>query len=477
MVVADFLSRNCLPQCVGEDESMKDYVHTVGVLFDCSDSRKEKLKHETASDPVLSQIIKFYKNGWPNMVPSDSELQHYFNLKNEITVDNGLVFFNDRLIIPPTSRKTILSTLHETHLGLYKIKNQAKQFFYWAGMMSEINNLIDSCAVCQKLRRSQIKEPLLPHDIPPLPFMKIGMDVLEFSSEIYLVIIDYYSRWIELERLNSKSSKSIITTLKPIFSRFGIPKIIVADNNPFNSFEFHKFAHEWNFQLTTSSPHYPKSNGLAEKAVGIVKSMLKKCSVENQDINMYLLNYRNACTSGLDYSPAQLLQSRSLRTKLPIDDKHFKPKVVDDPNVYSKRNQASYYNLHSRAPIEFVRGENVLIQDKFSKLWEEGVIVNKLKFRSYLVKINGKMYRRNSTFIRKNKSPPKSSHLNHLGFINCEDSASDNYGNIEGEIPNDTVSGPDNDVADFNCNVNGNNLNSYATRSGRTVKKPNRLNL
>lgn len=87
---------------------------------------------------------------------------------------------------------------------------------------------------------------------------------------------------------------------------------------PFGSREFYKFAKEWDFEITTSSPHYPKSNGLAEKYVGIAKKMLQKSKEEGHGIELYLLNYRNTKVANLNYTPAQLLQNRNMRTKLPI---------------------------------------------------------------------------------------------------------------------------------------------------------------
>ena len=54
---------------------------------------------------------------------------------------------------------------------------------------------------------------------------------------------------------------------------------------PFNSYEFKNFASVWEFEIVNSSLHYSKSNGLAEKAVGIAKSILKKC--EGRGTNVY----------------------------------------------------------------------------------------------------------------------------------------------------------------------------------------------
>lgn len=119
-----------------------------------------------------------------------------------------------------------------------------------------------------KHSRSNQKDPLLSHEIPEVPFMKLGADIAEFAGRDYLVVVDYFSRWIEVYPLHRKTSSAIIPKLKEIFARFGIPRQLVADNMPFGSFEMVSFASEWGFSITTSSPHYPKEMGLPRKQLG-----------------------------------------------------------------------------------------------------------------------------------------------------------------------------------------------------------------
>lgn len=102
------------------------------------------------------------------------------------------------------------------------------------------------------------------------------------------MLIDYLSKWIELVQLKSKNSFEIVSVLKKIFSIHGIPVIMISDNMPFNSLQFKNFSIDYSFKIITSSPYYPKSNGLAEKAVGICKNMLKKSNESKIDIDIIL---------------------------------------------------------------------------------------------------------------------------------------------------------------------------------------------
>lgn len=116
---------------------------------------------------------------------------------------------------------------------------------------------------------------------------------------------------------------------------------------PFNSYYFRKFANEFDIELIFSSPHYPQSNGLAEKAVGIVKNMMKKCLETGSDFTLALLNYRTTPTSNLEYSPAELLMNRTLRTMLPCKLEQLKatlPDNVKESFINIKKKSQKHYN-------------------------------------------------------------------------------------------------------------------------------------
>ena len=113
-------------------------------------------------------------------------------------------------------------------------------------------------------------------DSPSLPWQTVGSDLLEHKNTNYLVVIDYYSKYIEALKLNGKTSSEVIRCLGEIFSRHGYPQTQIADNMPFNSREMRQYAAQCGIKITTTSPTYSQSNGLVEKAVHIVKHLLRK---------------------------------------------------------------------------------------------------------------------------------------------------------------------------------------------------------
>ena len=115
-------------------------------------------------DVTLKKVAEYYVNGWPKSVSKsekNAELLHYNKIKNEITMEDNLLYWNNRLLIPKKSRKEILDLLHETHLGVHKTKLKARQHCYWPGINSNIENFVLSCNICQQFSSNNTKEPLI----------------------------------------------------------------------------------------------------------------------------------------------------------------------------------------------------------------------------------------------------------------------------------------------------------------------------
>ena len=100
------------------------------------------------------------------------------------------------------------------------------------------------------------------------PWAKLAVDLCAFQGRTLLVVVDYFSNYLEVESLTSVTSRSVIRVLSSLFARHGIPDVLVSDNGPqFASAEFASFTKKWSFQRVTSSPHYAQSNGKAENAM------------------------------------------------------------------------------------------------------------------------------------------------------------------------------------------------------------------
>ena len=149
--------------------------------------------------------------------------------------------------------------------------------------------------------------------MPQLPWQKVAIDLFDWKQETYLLVVDYFSRYIEIARFNRPTTTEAVTHLKSIFAHHGIPETLISANRPqYASQEFAEFAQDYEFQHRTSSPYFLQGNGEAERAVGTIKSLLGK----KGDPYKVLLAYRSTPLQ-IGYSPIELLMGRLLRSTVP----------------------------------------------------------------------------------------------------------------------------------------------------------------
>ena len=172
----------------------------------------------------------------------------------------------------------MLSELHVGHQGMSRMKSLGRMFVWWPGLNANIEELVKKCGSCQSVQSVPALAPLQPWKWPTRPWSRIHVDFAgPVEGEMILVLIDAHSKWIEAFVTTSATSAAVIEELRSTFARFGIPELIVSDNGTcFTSEEFKTFLQQNGIKQVTSAPYHPASNGLAERAVQIVKWGLKK---------------------------------------------------------------------------------------------------------------------------------------------------------------------------------------------------------
>lgn len=146
-------------------------------------------------------------------------------------------------------------------MGIQGSLRRARESVYWPGMAKDVTDFVSKCDICSLHPRDQPREPLIAHEIPTTPWAKIACDLFEADQKNYLITVDYYSGFFEVDRLNRKTGKEIIGKLKQHLARHGLPTILMSDNGPpFNSGEFQQFAKSYGFEHITSSPGFDQSN-------------------------------------------------------------------------------------------------------------------------------------------------------------------------------------------------------------------------
>jgi hypothetical protein len=358
LLIADTLSRACQAGEVDKElhDDMEVMVHSLVENFPATTTKKQELREATQQDTILAALKRIIVTGWPNSKDQLPDcLKVYWSIRDDIVELEGLLFYGHKLIVPVSSRPLMLSTVHESHLGIERCKAIARQHIFWPGMSRDVETWVSRCSICSSLQREKIKQPLLQHDVPHRPWEKLALDIFELHGKDYLLVVDYFSKYPEIAQLASKSAESVVLQLKSLYARHGIPDCVVCDNVPFSSKYFMEFAREWNFNVITSSPHYPQSNGMAERTIQTVKTLLKKAHMENRDPYVALLYYRNSPVSGMTLSPAQMLMSRALKTKLPVMACQLMPEINHPREELLARQtkQKLYYDRYTKMQPSF----------------------------------------------------------------------------------------------------------------------------
>ena len=186
-------------------------------------------------------------------------------------------------------------------------------------MSKELKEYFSKCDICLSYQASPGREPILQHEITERPWAKIGVDLCELDGCMLLVVCDYYSNFIEIDNINRATSQSLCKSLKSMFSRYGVPDIVISDNGPqFAAAEFSEFANKGAFKHDTSSPHYPQSNGKAENAVKTVKWLLTKCCKAGQSEYLALFGVIHLRKVRMGTIPAQRFLGCRYKTLLPV---------------------------------------------------------------------------------------------------------------------------------------------------------------
>ena len=354
-----------------------------------------------AQDEILSQVILYCKEGWPEK-NLKGPVKKFWMTRNELSLHDDLLLRGSRIVIPSDLKQEILQKLHVGHQGIVKCRLRAKASVWWPGISDDINTFIHKCDTCCK-DFPNTTQPMIPTKLPERPWEKVASDLFELKGTPYIIVVDYFSRYVEVLKLTTTTSASIITALKTTFSRHSIPDTLVTDNGPqYSSQEFSEFAKSYDFKHQTSSPYHPQGNGEAECAVRTVKSLLKDCS----DPHLALLSYRTTPLPFFNHSPAQLLISRHLCSPIPTLAQALalnwpdlnKFREVDDK--YKLKIKKQYDRHHRVRELPVLDDEvPVYISGRRSTSAIPGNVVQSAGERSYQVQTPNGLSRRNRSHL------------------------------------------------------------------------------
>ena len=368
-------------------------------------SRKlDQLRKSTAQDSQLTRLSHYINTGFPcekKNLPTD--LQGYWNYRDTLSIENGLLTCGSRIIVPQEMQAEMLQYIHDGHQGKERCLLRARNTVFWPKIMYDIQELIERCIICQEHGKSQ---PItgITQELPPFPWHTLATDIFYWKRMDFLIVADVFSKYFLVRKLANSTSAAVCAEIATIVTELGLPHIIRSDNGPcYNSKEFQQLLQCYNITYQTSSPHHPRSNGFVERMVGVAKKLMDKAGSEGKPWISGLYEYRVTPQSGSIASPLQLITQRTPREK----DLPQLPSTLGAQEMYETRQELirRQPNKPERNYIELTPGMAVWVQHRQNTSWEPATVVSQSSSNSYwIMQENGtdqpKVYRRTRSMLK-----------------------------------------------------------------------------
>ncbi len=253
---------------------------------------------------------KYVNDGWPRYAANVPQaLKSYYSARHHMSVFQDLVLYDDRrIIIPRKMRSDILQRLHSGHQGIVNCRERAKCSVWWPGLSKYIQQLVNNYKDCLESRPTQRKEPLLTTPLPDRPWEINGADICEVNKQHYLIVVDYFSRYINITHLQDLSGETTRACLKNMFARWGCPNILFTNNGPqFNGKAVKDFARDYVSSTLFRALIMPSQT---EKPRGQCKQLKK--ILKQSDPFAALMSYRATPIQATGVSPVQLMMGKQI---------------------------------------------------------------------------------------------------------------------------------------------------------------------
>jgi hypothetical protein len=182
--------------------------------------------------------------GWKTSDPATS-LATYYRKRLELSLEDGVLVWGRRVVIPKSLRSRILAILHDGHQGIVRMKLRARSYVWWPGIDEQLELLASECSQCLVTRNF----PAVLKDskwlTPDASWEMLHTDFdgpVDPGRKMLLVLADASTKWPEIFVMDTTTSGRTIEALQTLFANFGIPKTLVSDNGAqFTSKEFQNF--------------------------------------------------------------------------------------------------------------------------------------------------------------------------------------------------------------------------------------------
>lgn len=365
--IADVLSRlsTMLPKPFDETEEL--LVHEIATTVATAVALKwEDFKTASRGDKQINDIFEALESGCTDELPLV-----YRSTFNELCRVDDVLLRGDRIVVPEMLQNHVIQIAHEGHPGVRIMKAHLRAHVWWPKMDKQVEKFVKACRGCILTSAPNPPEPMVRKELPTQPWQQIAIDFLGPlpDGETLLVIVDYYSRYLEVVEMSSITTESTIRELLTVFSRYGVPDVLRADNGPqFSSDEFRVFCTEYGIKLESTIPYWPQMNGEVERQN---RSILKRLRIAQElgkdwriELRKYLMMYHAATHSTTGKAPMELMYGRKMRTKLPVVPSiAAEYEEVKEKDTVEKEKGKQYADNKRRAkPTDIETGDQVLVK-------------------------------------------------------------------------------------------------------------------
>uniref|UniRef100_A0A1I8IKK8 Reverse transcriptase n=1 Tax=Macrostomum lignano TaxID=282301 RepID=A0A1I8IKK8_9PLAT len=276
----------------------------------------QDIRKSSASDPVIRAAIAATQGGrWDR---SNPEMRSLHALREELSAVDGVLLRHHRIVVPADLRQQMLELAHQGHQCSQKTIARLCTKVWWPRMATQAEEFVSRCRSCAVTSHTPAVRatPLQPTPIPAGAWLSIGADFVgPINNNMLLVCVDRYSRFPEVQLMQTTTAEALIPRLREMFARFGIPQELVTDNGPpFSSKEFGRFLASYGIKHRLITPYYPAANGMTERLNRSINKVVRAAIEERRDwraaLDEWLLAYRNTPHTATGRAPAELLMGR-----------------------------------------------------------------------------------------------------------------------------------------------------------------------
>lgn len=371
------------------------------------------------------EIIQAVKQAMDTNVWNEASTPFKF-IMNELCFAGNILMRGTRIVMPNALKEQLLHLAHEGHPGKSVMKRRLRAKVWWPKIDQDAELIVDQCRGCKLVGAPSAPEPLIRKQLPAEPWKNLAVDFcgpLPSGHHIF-VVIDYYSRFKEVEIMKKIDAFDTIKRCEVMFARFGLPVTITVDNGrQFVGHEFKQYCDTNNIDLNETIPYWPQMNGEVERQNQSLLKRLRICQEEKgdwrEDLQKYLLMYRSTPHSTTLRAPAELMFNRNIRDKLPsIHQPLEKDEELHDRDKLMKQKGKEYADEKRGAkPSELKEGDKVYMLrqtmgNKLSTRFDPTVftVVNRAGSELIIENVEtGTRYRRNVAHVTKVELEPNQS--------------------------------------------------------------------